>query len=234
MDDDWTYDARALVQDLAPGGAPVAMREPFHQDESRWFLSAVDRGIVRFETCPWDCFRARKWGVVGPDHFRTPTGAPRHLFSKPGAPQAWLNREYVPHIAAYARAILDYGYRGETSSFSLYRKFRGDLIAKSAGQSYETDAEFYDRTGGIYLQIEAKGDARQTGRLAREVAAAQELQELPSGSTKELEYVLDLAPAFLWIVGPGAVDPARHVFGVQVNGLNARFTPVENLPGPPM
>ena len=33
------------------------------------------------------------------------------------------------------------------------------------------------------------------------------LAELPMGTVKEIEYVLDLAPRFLWVVGPGSVDP---------------------------
>jgi hypothetical protein len=49
---------------------------------------------------------------------------------------------------------------------------------------------------------------------------------------KELEYVLDLAPRYLWIVGPGSVDPPTHVFHVTVDGQNARFERVGALPGP--
>ena len=51
----------------------------------------------------------KKWDATDPDHFDTPSGRPRHLFSKPIGPQAWLNREYVPHIAAYAKAVIGHG-----------------------------------------------------------------------------------------------------------------------------
>ncbi|HEV2070078.1 MAG TPA: hypothetical protein VGR26_09820 [Acidimicrobiales bacterium] len=97
---------------------------------------------MTFKTCPANRFRFKKFGFSGPEHFLTPSGKPRHLFSKPGAPEAWLNREYVPHIAAYAFA-LDRGYDRARSTFSLSRKFSRDLIAKRAGVSYETDAEVY-------------------------------------------------------------------------------------------
>jgi hypothetical protein len=135
-------------------------------------------GAVR--GCPDDCFRFKKYGIAGPDHFDTPSGKPRHMFSKPGDEVAWLNREYVPHIAAYGMAILDDGYDGTRSSFSLYRKFGRDLVAKCMGQSFETDAEFYDRHGNIYLQIEAKSSPRQTETLAAAIMAHGELCQLAS------------------------------------------------------
>src|SRR5438270_12819391 len=125
---------------MAPGGRAVPVREPVLEDECRWFLAAVEAKLVRFRTCPADCFRFRKWGVPGDDHFDTPAGKPRHLFSSPLGDPAWLNREYVPHIAAYGRAVLDMGYPAASSSFSLYRTFTRDLITKRAGGGYETDA----------------------------------------------------------------------------------------------
>jgi hypothetical protein len=122
--------ATSLIEALAPGGRPVTLRTPLERDESRWFLAAADQGILRFEDCPPDCFRRRKWGVSGPDHFRTPAGKPRHLFSKPVGDVAWLNREYVPHLAAFALAVLQGGFDASRASFSLYRRFSRDLVAK--------------------------------------------------------------------------------------------------------
>jgi hypothetical protein len=222
--------ASDLISLLAPGGRPFVTRIPLADDESRWFLRAVEGSVVTFSPCPPECFRFKRWGSPGPDHFLTPADKPRHLFSKPVGPQAWLNREYIPHIAAYARAILDLGYDRDNSSFSLYRKFTRDLIAKRAGQDYETDAEFYDAEGGIRLQIEAKASPAQTNRLAAEIERAKVLSDLPMGTMKEIEYVLDLRPRYLWVVGPGSVDPSRFVFEVKVDGLNAGFRPVEALP----
>jgi hypothetical protein len=97
---DPVHRATQLISLLAPGGAPVLIRIPLAEDESRWFVRAVEESIMTFSDCPRDCFRFRRWGVSGPDHFVTPAGRPRHLFSKPIGPEAWLNREYVPHIAA--------------------------------------------------------------------------------------------------------------------------------------
>lgn len=224
--------ASDLIESLAPGGFPCPIRTPLVEDECRWFLHAIDRQVIRFRECDPACFRFKKWNVTGPDHFDTPAGKPRHLFSKPVGPEAWLNREYVPHIAAYAKAVIDHGYSAERSSFSLYRKFSRDLIAKRAGQGYETDAEFYDPDGDIRLQIEAKASTQQTEKLAREMAQAGSLKDLPVGTVKEIEYVLDLAPRFLWVVGPGSVDPATHMFRVTVDGLNARFEPAGGFPAP--
>ena len=138
----------------------------------------------------------------------------------------------MPHIGAYAKAVIDHGYPIERSTFSLYRNFTRDLISKRAGQGYETDAEFYDADGHIHLQIEAKASTQQTERLAWEMARAGSLAELPTGTVKEIEYVLDLAPRFLWVLGPTRVDPATHMFKVTVDGLNARFDPVDEFPRP--
>lgn len=225
-------EATRLVESLAPGGFPLVIRTPLVEDECRWFLRAVSSEIVNFRECDSTCFRFKKWSAGGPDHFDTPSGKPRHLFSKPIGPQAWLNREYVPHIAAYAKAVLDHRHSRERSTFSLYRKFTRDLISKRRGQAYETDAEFYDGSGSLHLQIEAKASTQQTEKLAREMAHAGSLADLPIGTVKEIEYVLDLAPRFLWVVGPGSVDPATHMFKVTVDGLNARFDPIDDFPGP--
>lgn len=66
--------------------------------------------------------------------------------------------------------------------------------------------------------------------MAAEIDRAKVLSELPIGTVNEIEYVLDLSPRYLWVVGPGSVDPARFVFAVEVDGLNARFHPVGALP----
>jgi hypothetical protein len=226
--------ATELIESLAPGGASVPIRTPLLDDEARWFRMAIDRRIVIFGECPPECFRARKWGVIGRDHFETPAGKPRHLFSKPVGLVAWLNREYVPHIGAYAYAIEESGYDARASSFSLYRKFRRDLISKRIGQSYETDVEFYTADGSIHLQIEAKASERQTVALASAIETHGSLTALPTRAAKEIEYVLDLSPQFLWIVGPGTLDPPRFVYEVRVDGSrNASFSPLPALPPPP-
>lgn len=226
-------EALKLIESLAPSGAPVTVRDALEDDECRWFIEAVSRRVVIFRECPPSCFRFKKWHVAGPDHFDTPSGKPRHLFSKPAKDVAWLNREYVPHIAAYGRAIVDFGYQPTKSSFSLYRSFSRDLIVKRTGRSYETDAEFYDDEGGIHLQIEAKATQAATARLVAQMERAGTLAELPVGTIKEIEYVLDLGPRFLWVVGPGSVEPASYVYAVEVSGLNASFSSVAAFTPPP-
>lgn len=222
--------ALARIRSLAPQGRPFPVRVPLEPDECQWFMRGVEAEVVKFEDCPEDCFRLRKWGISGPDHFRTPAGKPRHLFSSPGADPAWLNREYVPHIAAYAYAILQRGYNAMPRSFSRYRTFSRDLVSRSHGQSYETDAEFYDESGDVFLQIEAKASLTQTNALAAAIRSHGHLSELPGKLAKEIEYVLDIQPQYLWVVGPGSIDPPAHVFRVSVEGLNATFTAVDDLP----
>ena len=144
-------------------------------------------------------------------------------------PHASLNREYIPHIAAFAYAILDHHYDRTACSFSWYRKFSRDLIAKKAGTTYETDAEFYDGDQ-VHLQIEAKASEKQTTALARAIERHGTIDELPTSAVKEVEYVLDLAPRYLWVVGPGSIDPPQHVYAVELRGpLNAAFNRVEGF-----
>lgn len=222
--------AEDLLRAIVPGARPLLVRDQLLDDECVWWLRAVHEGLVTFRECPEDCFRYRKWGVAGPDHFDTPHGAPRHMFSSPGADIPALNREYVPHIAAWARAVFDFGFDASLSRFSFYRRYTRDLISKKLGGSYETDVEIYDPGGVLHLQIEAKKDAPQVARICRQLDAAGSLAALPSGSAKELEYVMDLAPRFLWIVGPGTVDPAPHIYSVVVSGLDAQFRKVSTIP----
>lgn len=224
---DW---AQAWLAGLVPHGAPLVIRDALADDECKWARLAVERGLVALETCPPDCPRMRKHHAAGPDHFVTPHNGARHMFSGPGTPLPALNREYVPHIAAWARAVYEFGYDPALTRFSFYRKYGRDLLTKKRGGSYETDVECYDPAGRLVLQIEAKKDAVQVERLAAQMHRAGHLGALPSGAAKEIEYVLDLRPKYLWIVGPGTVDPAAHVFAVTVRGLDAGF---EALPAVP-
>jgi hypothetical protein len=138
--------AQRLIDSLRPGGEVKKTSPPLENDEALWFLRAVDERIVAFRTCDAKCTRVRKWGIAGCHEFMTPSGELRHLYTNP--PQnPRLNREYVPHIAAYARAILEHGYSQARSSFSKYRAFGKDAITRKKGTGYETDAEFYDKSG---------------------------------------------------------------------------------------
>ena len=220
-----------LLSDLKPTGPQsVPTRPGLFADESRWFLAAVDARLAEFQECMRGCSRLRRSGVTGSDEFLTPAGGLRHLYSAPGSDNLRLNREYIPHIAAYAYAILKAGYRADRSSFSHYRSFSRDLISKWAGDSYETDAEFHDVHGQVDLHIEVKTWPEEIDRIVAQLDEAAELRRLPESVVKELEYVLDLRPRHLWIVGPGTVDPPAHLFRVSVDDTNARFERLDVLP----
>lgn len=223
--------AAEKIRSLAPRAAPVKFREPLQADESRWFLESVESGLIAFRECAEDCPRRRKFKVSGRDEFVNSQGRHRHLFSDPTAPAAWLNREYVPHIAAFGRAVIELGYDPATAMFSAYRTFTRDLITKKTGVSYETDVEFYDGNE-LLLHAEAKTKPREVEKIAAQLDRAETLEELPLDVAKEVEYVLELSPRFLWVVGPGSVDPAKHVFQVNVSGLTAQFTRVLSVPSP--
>lgn len=108
------------------------------------------------------------------------------------------------------------------------------MLVRKAGSGYETDAEFYGPDGRIVLQIEAKASHQQTARLAAAVDRQGSLLELPTSMAKEIEYVVDLEPRVLWIVGPGSVDPPLHVFEVSpTGGLDVGFRQIDGLPSPP-
>jgi hypothetical protein len=60
-----------------------------------------------------------------------------------------------------------------------------------------------------------------------------ELERLPVETVKEIEYVLDLAPRALWLVGPGTTEPATHVYEVRMHDLHATFHRIPNVPVAP-
>ena len=73
----------------------------------------------------------------------------------------------------------------------------------------------------------------QTEALASAIERHGALKDLPIDAAKEVEYVLDLAPKYLWVVGPGSLDPAAHVYEVKLTSpTNVTFTPRSGLPDP--
>lgn len=227
-------EARSVLEALVPRGCPFSAGSiPLSADECEWFLAGLKAGLLRFQTCIETCPRRARWKVSGPDEFLNPRGEPRHLFSAPHAPQPTFNREYLPHLAAHMRAILQFGYRGDRAALSEYRKFGRDLRAKLAGGSFEVDSLFYSASGHPILHIEAKSEPRQIARMARAIDGFRRLADLPGKVAKEVEYVLDLAPAYLWLVGPGTVDPEAHVWRVEVLDKRAWFERVPGIPSAP-
>jgi hypothetical protein len=79
--------------------------------------------------------------------------------------------------------------------------FSQDFIFKKQGGSFETDAEFYDSQGAIHLHLEAKKSRQETEFLAMQIESVSEMGAMPERHRKELEYVLDLKPRYLWLVG---------------------------------
>jgi len=225
-------DVIRLLDSAAPIGGAYFLRPPLADDEAEWFLQAVRSNLVSFGECQGRCPRLQRWHAVSHDEFTTPDGQLRHLFSFPPE-RPRLNREYIPHIAGWAKAIIGAGYDPKQASFSRYRSFARDMITKREGTRYETDGEFYAADGSIWLHLEAKRDSRQVDAIAIQLDRAGELRELPRETAKEIEYVLELRPRHLWVIGPGSIDPPRHVFRVFVDGLSARFERVSDLPSPP-
>jgi hypothetical protein len=222
----------SLIDRHNPGPGPLAIRPPLTEPECRWFLRAVDAGIVGFRACAGDCGRNKEPTRARIDEFVTIDGGLRHLLAFSGNDPG-LSREYIPHIAAYAYAILGAGYDVKRSAFSKYRSFQRDVITRRRGTWYETDGEFYDSAERIWLHLEAKRDDAKVERIARQLDARGDLRALPTGVAKEVEYVLDLAPRYLWLVGPGSIDPPLHVWAVSVEGETATFDRVEGLPPAP-
>jgi hypothetical protein len=215
-----------------PGSASVPIRPDLLPDECEWFLATLEAGLVQFRECEIGCSRLKRWGVPGPEEFTTPSLQLRHLYSAPGSDVLRLNREYIPHIGAYGYAILHGGFKSEQSAFSRFRAFSKDLLSKRQGQGYETDAEFYATDGQLYLHVEVKRWPGEIERMAAQLDTKEELRRLPGQVLKELEYVLDLTPSYLWIVGPGTIDPPAHVFRVTIDGMNAHFERLNSLPAP--
>ena len=103
--------AESLVRALAPSGHEVPIPEPLALDESRWLIIAVEKGLLEFTRCTDACARtSAACSRSACDHFETGSDDPHHLFAHIGRDRVALHREYVPAIAAYARAVLDLGY----------------------------------------------------------------------------------------------------------------------------
>lgn len=163
-----TADHRAAVREalsrLVPGGRSFPPPQvPLMEDECRWFSAALDAQLFQFRECGADCPRRRETKATGPDEFLNPRGAPRHLFSGPHRAQPTLNREYLPHMAAHARAVLELGYQHDQgrADFSQYFTFTRDLITKRKGGTFEADSIFYAADGRPYLHVEVKARSCQ-------------------------------------------------------------------------
>lgn len=104
------------------------------------------------------------------------------------------------------------------------------LITHCAVQGY---AHRSTVEGPRRLQVEAKASAAQTAALARGITEHGDMGLMPTPVAKEIEYVLDLQPSCLWVVGPGSIEPAKFVFEVDFAGGTPLFTRITDLPAPP-
>lgn len=232
MDRDWIRAAALLLGRLVPDGEQLRpLTVPFERDECEWFVRGWEADLYPVSSCPEQGLK----DVCAPDrrdHFFTTSGRHRHLLTRWSDPPPWgLSREYVPHLAAFARAVLCYGYPREHSMLSHYGIYRRDLISKRVGGSYEVDAAFRVHASmRPWLLIEVKKEAPKVAAWAAAIDAAATATELVELGFKEVEYVLELDPAHLWLVGPGTVDPATHVWVVRASVLNVSFERLDDLP----
>jgi hypothetical protein len=91
---------------------------------------------------------------------------------------------------------------------------------------------FPEQTALLRLVTEVKADPRQVDRWSAAIDSGASPATLLASGFKEIHYVLELAPRCLWLVGPGPLDPAAHVWKVDVDGLTARFDRSSNVPLP--
>ena len=224
-----------FLASVAPESRQFKLLMPFEADESRWYQLGVENEVFRFGQCVNECGRLRKWKRTGGDEFITPDGQSRHMFgfSKDDDKTCFLGREHVPHIAAVSRLIVEKGYDPKRYSFSRYRFYSRDLVSKKKGGRFETDAEFFGPGEAIFLQVEAKKTRSDVERMAAQIGTRKEFGALPENCKKELEYVLDLRPRYLWLVAPGLIEPEQFVYEVDIDDNNARFRRVESLPEAP-
>jgi len=229
--------AEHLVRALAPPGCAVPIPEPFAMDESRWLLRAADKGLIEFSPCDDRCTHAGQ-RATRPlrDHFEADRdGTPRHLFSDADDRHASLHRDYVPAIAAYARAVLDLGYDADrcrllTAPAAMRRRrWRAPTAtSRTAPTTGRSHVELCTSNGPVLVL--AKGDRRATRRLATALDVTPTLTQLAAPHDADVEAVVASSPAFLWIVGPNTIEPESHVFRVRGSGADTRVSRVSRLP----
>jgi hypothetical protein len=240
-DIEWVYN---YLNSLLPDGLGFNVNDQFFEDECHWFRSAISHRIIEVSECGIHCplYKRRKKRLldkpIPKDNFVVAKGLvrkPRHLFEVANNPNNHITfaREYLPHIAAYSRLIIEFGYNQNLSAFSIYKRFSKDLIFKKKGKSYEIDAEFYDKDRNTYLHVEVKRNPAMTKSLVDGINVKGTLNALNKKHSKEFEYILDINPKYLWIVGPGSIDPSKYVYEVRVKKLNAEFKLIDSLPMPP-
>jgi hypothetical protein len=223
--------AEVLVRELAPPGLEVPIPEPLAIDESSWFLTAVDKGLIEFSSCTGGCECARADEIPRRDHFETDKHDPHHLFDGVDAPLA-LRRSYLPCIAAYARAVLELGYDADRASLLRQHEAERCFADAATNATAQSDADFVAPNGDVHLQIVSSGDRQTTRKLATALDACGSFSALPAGFAPVLRSVMVVRPRHMWVVGPNAVDPSGHVFSVRVDDDDALFRRIDEVPSP--
>lgn len=231
---DWRAEAYEHLAAVVPPGAPLRALDPLlAADESEWFVRGWESSLYPVGPCPVRGLPK----VCGPDrldHFLTTSGRHRHLLTRWSEGGWGASREYVTHLGAYSRAILDYGYPTPAALLSHYGTYSRDLIRRKRGGSYEIDAAFSIATNEPpWLLIEAKKEASKVSRWSAAIDDGASPQELVAMDFKEIEYVLELQPQHLWLVGPGTISPAANVWATQVRGLEINFERLTDVPAFP-
>jgi hypothetical protein len=230
--------AESLVRDLAPPGLSVPIPEPFALDESTWFLTAVDKGLVEFTSCPTTCTRTPHATRGCRDHFEPSEGDARHLFGSETDGAVALHRDYLPCLASYARAVFDFGYAPERASLLHRQPGAGRLsggarlATRIAPPRFRADVSLFAPDGSVHLQIKCLGDRQRTRRLATTLDACGRRSHLSPDVRPQFESVLSARPRYLWLVGPNTIEPAGHVFRLTYRDDDIRFTRIERVPDP--
>lgn len=224
--------AESLVRNCAPTGIDVPIPEPLAVDESAWLLTAVDKGLVEFTHCTDACTRRARTRTSARDHFEIDRRGAHHLFAVVDREGLALHREYVTAIAAYARAVLDFGYDVERSSWLRDHEIGHRLATRFASAKVRSDAEFLASDGSVQLQIKSARGRQHARRLANALDAHGSLSALPREVAREFNSVVPVNPRFLWLVGPNTVEPVNHVYRVKVAGDDATFRRVDAVPLP--
>jgi hypothetical protein len=220
--------AELLLERLTCVDIGVQSGEPLALDESMWFLAAVERRLVEFTPCGRACTGAGASAQATRGHFETDGEPPHHLVTPRVDGELAFHRELVPAIAAYARAVIDLGYRADRASLLRRRTVHRRRVDLKPIRT-RSDVELRSRDGLVHLQIKAMPSRQETRRLAAAIDAAGTIAELPEHHAQVLACVRAVEPRYLWLVGPNTVAPEAHVFRVRGNGKRG----LERVPAVP-
>ncbi len=164
-------------------------------EDVRWFGRAIDAGLItllrggRFNTLDRPAPQGR-WGLLS----RSREGG-------------WYNAEYLPQIAAYARAVLEFSFPAERVLFEL------------PSSALQLDLAVLDDERRVVVLGEAKRDVGMLGLLLADVLARFSEEAPDEDSKRRGDEARQLAwrlwtvqPDRLWLIGPGVIRSFRCSF----------------------